>query len=231
MSRPLRTPACLLALAAATALAAPAWAEEPAYPLDPSPRELRGEFRCPDVELVHYRGDVLKYRAGFQVYRGFKDRLIAFERIVHDVGIEVYGRPPARIAALGGYSCRRMRDYPRFLSEHGLGNAIDIEGFDFPHLPKRSRLPEGLDKTFANGFEVRVARHWNKKGAHVSVHARFLRTVIQRLLERDDVFRVLLGPGYPAHENHFHFDMAPFRLVQIFEDGQVVKPPEKAKPP
>jgi hypothetical protein len=36
---------------------------------------------------------------------------------------------------------------------------------------------------------------------------------------------VLLGPGYPGHYNHFHFDMASFRMVQIFdENGRALSP-------
>jgi hypothetical protein len=51
-----------------------------------------------------------------------------------------------------------------------------------------------------------------------------LKTLARRLIGRKDVFRVLLGPGYPGHQNHFHFDMAPFTMVQIFEDGKVLTP-------
>jgi hypothetical protein len=117
-----------------------------------------------------------------------------------------------------------MREHAEWLSEHAFGNAIDVEGFDFGHLPKGASLPPGLDKVFANGFEVRVLSHWGKKNGHAAVHARFLRTLAQRLAAQKDVFRVLLGPGYPGHNNHFHFDMAPFRLVQIFEDGRLITP-------
>ena len=42
---------------------------------------------------------------------------------------------------------------------------------------------------------------------------------------------VLLGPGDPGHNNHFHFDVSTFRLVQIFEDGQLLAPlPRPAAP-
>jgi hypothetical protein len=33
---------------------------------------------------------------------------------------------------------------------------------------------------------------------------------------RDDIFRVLLGPAFPGHKTHFHFDVAPWRLVDIW---------------
>jgi hypothetical protein len=217
----------------AAALAAPAAADppkEPPYPLDGVPRNVpvEGAVQCPEVELENYRGDVVRYKPAVWIYTGFRPRLVAFEKVVRDVGVEVYGRAPERIVELGGYGCRRMREHNGWLSEHALGNAIDVEGFDFGHLPKGAALPAGLDKGFVNGFEVRVLRHWGKKRGHDAVHARFLRTVIERLTAQKDAFRVLLGPGYPGHNNHFHFDMSPFRLVQIFEDGQLVNAPAPA---
>jgi hypothetical protein len=177
------------------------------------------------VELESYRGDAVRYQTNVWVYTGFRPRLAAFERVVRDVGVEVYGRAPERISTLGGYGCRRMREHAGWLSEHALGNAIDVAGFDFGHLAKGASLPAGLDKAFANGFEVRVLSHWGKKTGHAAVHARFLRTLADRLAAREDIFRVLLGPGYPGHDNHFHFDMAPFRLVQIFADGRLITAP------
>ncbi len=216
----------------AVALATPARAEAP-YPLDGIPREVSptGDLGCPRIEVASYRGDVVRYKPEVWVNASFRARLGAFERVVRDVAVEVYGRAPDRIVQLGGYGCRRMREHDGWLSEHALGNAIDVAGFDFGHLPKGATLPSGLDRAFANAFEVRVLGHWGKHKGHAAVHARFLRTLVQRLMSRDDVFRVLLGPGYPGHTNHFHLDVSTFRLVQIFEDGQLVTPPPPPPPP
>jgi hypothetical protein len=200
---------------------------EPAYALDGISRAAPddGELLCPLVEVASYRGDVVRYKPEVWVNSAFRARLVVFERVVRDVGAEVYGRPPDRILSLGAYGCRRMREHPGLISEHALGNAIDIEGFDFGHLPKGAKLPVGLDPVFANGFGVRVLGDWGKKIGWGAVHARFLRTLVQRLVARDDVFRVLLGPGFPGHRNHFHFDMSTFRWVQIFEDGKLLQAP------
>jgi hypothetical protein len=226
MPRPLGPFALALLIAASASPSAADPAPEPPYPLDTIPREApEGELRCPSVPVVDYRGDVIKYRPFIWVHPDFRARLGVLERVARDVGIEVYGRAPSHIAQLGGYGCRRMREHAGWLSEHALGNAIDVEGFDFGHLPKGAALPPGLDKAFANGFEVRVLSHWGKKAGHAAVHARFLRKVVERLLAQKDGFRVLLGPGYPGHNNHFHFDMAPFRVVQIFEDGRLLQAP------
>jgi hypothetical protein len=67
------------------------------------------------------------------------------------------------------------------------------------------------------GFQVRVKAHWTATDPVGAVHNRFLRTLATRLIERPDIFRVLLGPAYPGHDDHFHFDCAPWRLVEIFE--------------
>lgn len=230
MDRPMTRRLAPLALLAAALAGGPARADGPpkevAYPLDAVPREAppSGDLPCPKVELESYRGEVIRYRPHVWIYTGFRPRLVAFEQVVRDVGTEIYGRPPERIGTLGGYGCRRMRDHQGFISEHALGNAIDVDGFDFGHLPKGKKLPPGLDKAFVNGFEVRVLRHWGKKSGHAEVHARFLRTLATRLIAREDVFRVLLGPGFPGHSNHFHFDMAPFRLAHISLDGRLLAP-------
>src|SRR5262245_39875917 len=128
-----RPPACLAPALVIAALAVPVSAQppdppEPAYPLDTVAREAPpGDLTCPQVNLVDYRGDVVKYKPFVWVNADFKARLPAFESIVRDVGIEVYGRAPDRIVQLGGYGCRRMRDHAQWLSEHAFGNAIDVE--------------------------------------------------------------------------------------------------------
>jgi hypothetical protein len=205
---------------------APASADPaPAYGLDAISREIPagGPVQCPHVDLVPYRGDVVRFRPGTVVYSGFTPHLRRLEELARDVAIEIYGRAPSRIVHLGTYACRRMTTYPDWLSEHGLGNAIDLEGFDFPPLPRGEALLPGLDKGFRGAFEVRVIKHWGKKTGHAAVHARFLRTIAARLVARPDAFRVVLGPGYPGHANHLHLDMSPFRLVHIYDGGELVR--------
>lgn len=47
------------------------------------------------------------------------------------------------------------------------------------------------------------------------VHQRFLHTLTQRLEERPDIFRILIGPGHGHHDDHFHFDASPWRYVDL----------------
>jgi len=228
--QPLRSLGALGVVVLTLTLAGPSTAAgpdpEPPYGLDTISRSVgkTGVFQCPSVDLVDYRGDTIKYDPWVRVYSGFRDRLKKFEEVVDQVARETYGRPPIRIKNLGTYNCRRMAAYPEWISEHGLGNAIDVAGFDFGPLPKGATLPAGLPASFKNGFEVRVLGHWSGKTRDALIHGRFLKTLARRLIGRRDVFRVLLGPGYPGHVNHFHFDMAPFTMVQIFDDGKVLTP-------
>lgn len=189
------------------------------YPLDELPRSVEptGKIVCPKVNLVRYGGTHLKLHSPVRVYEGFVPRLQKFEKVVQEVATEVYGRPVKILKHIGTFNCRRIRLWPTYLSEHGIANAIDVAGFDVPPLRKGQRLPRGVPAALAKGFSVRVKDHWTATGPVGEVHSRFLRTLAEDLIERKDIFRVLLGPAYPGHHDHFHFDMAPWRLVQIFE--------------
>ncbi|MFT7582827.1 MAG: hypothetical protein ACI9MR_004511 [Myxococcota bacterium] len=201
-----------------------AMAESPDdYGLDALSREIpaKGKVKCPKVPLVRYGGAVIRYHKPVRVYTGFKTRLQRFEETVREVAIEVYGRSPSRIRHIGTYNCRRIGGYPNLVSEHGLGNGIDIAGFDFASAKKP--LPMGVAKRLSRRFKVRVKSHWRAPETGAlrrdvdadTLHAVFLRRLTDRLLTREDVFRVLLGPAFPGHKDHFHFDMAPYRLVVL----------------
>jgi hypothetical protein len=184
-----------------------------AYVLDAIPREVpvRGRLRCPG-ERVSYRGTHVRYHKPVSVNPAFIPRLVRFEALLVEVAREHYGRAPVRLVHIGAYNCRRTRGYPDLLSEHALGNALDVEALRFAPVRRaeRRQTPRALRK----GFIVSVLRHWSADPEAKSRHAAFLRALTRRLLE-DDIFRVLLGPAFPGHRNHFHFDMAPYRLVAL----------------
>jgi hypothetical protein len=188
------------------------------YPLDDQPRTLDEGATLPceasALPLVRYQGDSLRYQKPLQIHPAFRAQLAAFEQIVAAVAREHYGRVPKQIVHLGGYSCRRMRRYPTWVSEHALGNAIDVAGFDFAPARKQERQP-GLPPALRRAFTVRLDKHWNARGAGVA-HNRFLRALAQALIDRPDVFRVVLGPAWPGHHNHFHLDHAPYRVIEVF---------------
>lgn len=210
------TPIRTLALAALLATAPLSCPDAHAYPLDHIERIIpaRGRVRCPAVAKTYYAGTHVRYHSRVYVNVHFKPRLAMFEKVVADVAREVYGWAPRRIHHIGTYNCRRIAAWPEFLSEHGLANGIDISGFAF------SRPPRALRKSVAQhlrgGFRVSVLRHWSAERERDAIHQRFLRTLVQRLVDRgDSIFRVLVGPGYPGHDNHFHFDVAPWALIDF----------------
>lgn len=202
--------------------AVPLTAQDAPYPLDGIVRWLsdKKQVRCPRVELVTWRGDSVHYKTPVRVYTHFAEHLAQFEIVLRDTAVEVYGRAPKAIAHLGTLNCRATRTWPEIISEHAMGNGIDVAGFDFAPLPAKAPGPQGLPKALRKAFSVRLLAHWKvperkAEDAVAQLHARFLRRLVERLTARPDIFRVMLGPAYPGHANHFHFDCAPWRLISI----------------
>jgi len=188
------------------------------YPLDAIPRVLEpGQaLPCGSARLVAYRGERMRLAKTRHVDPAFVPKLEGLEALVEATALEVYGRSPRQLVHLGTQACRHMRRYPDWVSEHALGNAIDVAGFDFGPLPRGQALPAGLPPALRRAFSVRVDAHWSGSRGPSAVHARFLRTLAQRLIERPDLFRCVLGPAYPGHHDHLHLDFAPYRVVAVF---------------
>jgi hypothetical protein len=204
-------------------LASPAAADAAAddigsYPLDGVERTLPAgqPLPCRDFEHVRYRGELIRYARPVQVHPAFRERLRAFEKLVAETAVEHYGRAPAKILHLGALNCRRIRLYPAWLSEHALGNALDVAGFVFAPLPRKQALPAGLPRALRSGFEVKLVPHWTATRGTGAVHSAFLRELARRLIARTDIFRAVLGPAWPGHKNHFHLDCAPYRMTEVF---------------
>lgn len=176
-----------------------------AYALDGLPRALDGELTCPDVGLIDYPGTSLRLEPAARLAVPFREHVLALEQVTREVGLRVYGRAPGALRIAASYHCRPVTGNRERLSEHALGNALDVTAVRFDADPARGEP----------GFEVRVERHWNASGdAEARQHARFLRELTEELLRRN-VFRTLLGPAHPNHEDHFHFDMAPHPYVAL----------------
>lgn len=190
---------------------------ERAYPLDALPREVGGSgaIRCPEVELVRYGGDLVRYRGGTRVHPAFRERLRRFEAIVRDTAVAVYGRAPTHMRLMGTYACRRIRRIDGLVSEHAFGNAIDVAGFDFAAARDPALAANAPDPRLARAFGVTVLRHWEGRDGLAAIHARFLHTLARRLLAEPDLFRVLIGPADPDHRNHLHLDCAPYHYVRL----------------
>lgn len=188
------------------------WAQPPkklAYPLDIESRRAssRGALDCPVVQLLPYAGDVVRYHREVLVNPFFRERLQRFEEVVLAVSMEIYERPPETIRHFGTYNCRRVRGKAK-LSEHAFGNAIDVSGFDFGAHPQgKSKVP--------GAFRIVLKKHWGAERGDEGEHARFLRALSRALAARPDIFRGMLGPPAPGHHDHFHFDVGPYRYIDI----------------
>jgi hypothetical protein len=186
-----------------------------AYALDDVGRRLepKSRVKCNPSALESYKGTSLQYAGSVLVDPAFKERLERFERIVDEVALEVYGRPPSRLLHAGAYSCRPSRTRATRLSEHALGNALDVVGFSFSRATgaQKATAPRLAQHT----FRVTVGQHWNAERSEVGrLHRTFLRTLADRVVEAD-VFRVALGPSHRGHSDHLHFDMSPWTYTHL----------------
>ena len=190
-------------------------APAPAYALDPVSRKIpiTGRASCPPIDLIRYSGSIVRFHKSLRIAEPFRDHVRDFEQIVHDTAIEVYGRPPTHNRHYGSYFCRRISTWPYLVSEHGMGNAVDIGGFYFARL-RKGEFPDAR-RRYRKKFSITVSRHWRGTGADAD-HARFLRLVARRAIERAGLFRVILGPAHPGHDDHLHLDMARWRVVNVF---------------
>jgi hypothetical protein len=184
------------------------------YPLDRLRRSSHGAATgCPKLELRRFGGDTLQFLPSVRVVEPFRERLLEFERVVREVSVRLYSRPPSAILVAASYGCRSVRGKQLRLSEHALGNAIDIAGFRFSPLTKSKSA--GVPPALADGFDVRVDQHWRGRGSALRRrHSRFLHELTAALVKHD-TFRTLLGPAHRDHSDHFHFDMAPEHYVDL----------------
>jgi hypothetical protein len=189
------------------------------YELDAIERRLeasRAPFDCRRDQLIDYAGTTIRYQGAVTISEAFRSRLELFEQVAAEVAAEIYGRAPRRIRHYGAFSCRTSRNRSERLSEHALGNALDVVGFDFGPATKAQIAEHRIPRALQGSMQVRVAKHWGREhNATALQHARFLRELTERLIDRGDVFRGFVGPGHPGHDDHLHFDMSPWRYVRL----------------
>lgn len=191
-----------------------------AYPLDGFERWLEPgqQLTCDRTGMRSYRGTGIRYAGSVLVAPAFIDRLMRFEQVAAAAAREVYGREPRLVRHYGAFSCRPTRNRKHVVSEHALGNALDLVGFDFGPATKVAPLPDGAPKQLKWAFQVRVARHWRPSrpdDAAAALHARFLALLTDRLRARGDIFRSMYGPGHGGHDDHLHLDAAPWRYIDL----------------
>jgi hypothetical protein len=122
--------------------------------------------------------------------------LASYERILQEEASRVLGTTVARVEQLGTYSCRGIVRFKGVISEHSFANAIDLAKF-----------------TLKNGKVVTVLHDFDTgDGPPARPAGDFLRAISERGQD-EDVFSNVLTPFWDAaHKNHFHLDLARYRV-------------------
>lgn len=190
------------------------------YELDSVERlaERPGRPDCDTEFLVRYRGDKIQYARPARVHRAFVPRLSRFEALVTEMAIEHYGRAPRRLRHRGAFNCRIARGRRARISEHAFGNALDLQGFEFPALRRDEHVPENMPQRMRRGFNLTVLEHWTPRRARDAYHAEFLHRLTDALRVRPDIFRGIVGPPRPRHRDHLHLDASPWRYAMYAYD-------------
>ena len=168
------------------------------YALDGLARE--GTFvaaGCPEVPLVDRAGEPVPWQPALRIHPAFEPAVRALERAIVETSLEVYGVAPIRALSASTYRCRTIRERPERVSEHALGNAIDLRGIVLP-----------------DEREITVREHWRAASPADAMHARFWHALVTRVLERA-IFRGVIGPPTAHHLDHLHFDLGPSRFVAV----------------
>lgn len=154
----------------------------------------------PDGVRVFRGGTGIRYPKPLHVNASFALRMVAFENIVQETAQTWLKQPVKRIEHLGTYVCRHVAGTAGTLSEHALGNAIDVSGF-----------------VLKSGARVNVKKHYVKMGlAPRSPEERFLRALVTRL-RSERTFGVMLTPDWDKrHHNHLHLDGSRRFLRSLF---------------
>jgi hypothetical protein len=164
----------------------------------PVHREKNGRITCGADQVVVYRAgpEAIRYNIAPVVACGLAIAIARLETVVEQEAIARFGKRVARIEQGGTYTCRRMSRFRHMVSEHSYANAIDIRAF-----------------TLEDGRRVEVLAHFGSTDSEPATpESRFLRAVARRLYD-EAVFSVVLTPFWDAiHRNHFHLDMARYRV-------------------
>ncbi len=122
--------------------------------------------------------------------------MAALEPIIQEEAQASLGRSVVALRHRGSFSCREIKAYPGWVSQHSFANALDISAF-----------------ILKGGKEVKVKGEYGKdEQAPGTKRGTFLRNVAHRAYD-EGIFTVVLTPRFDrAHHDHFHFDMAPYTV-------------------
>jgi hypothetical protein len=156
-----------------------------------------GAWSCGAEQVVEFRGSAsaIRYNSPPILTCTMALGLARFERVLQDEAAALFQSRVIRIQHGGTYNCRRMARFD-MVSEHSFANAIDL-----------------LRLTLANARTIDVVRHFgNREQEPASRESKFLRSVARRAYD-ENLFSVVLTPLFdPLHRDHFHLDMARYRV-------------------
>ena len=148
-----------------------------------------------DVELAYYDGRVTsRVTASCAMAKALSATLL---------DVKAFG--VTRLLHIGTYNCRVISGTNR-LSRHGMGDAIDIYGFDFE---------DGSRATLIDDWE-------HDTESPQSMAAQFLYNAAYRWHDAK-LWTIILTPNYNVgHDNHFHIDLTPGSdFIQLQGDSYI----------
>lgn len=164
----------------------------------PVHRESSGRITCGADQVVVYQAgpEAIRYNTAPVVTCGLALALARMEAVVEQEAMARLGKRVARIDHGGTYTCRRMKRFRHMVSEHSYANAIDIRAF-----------------TLVDGRRIGILAHFGATdGQPAAPESQFLRAVARRLYD-EAVFSVVLTRFWDeGHRDHFHLDMAHYRV-------------------
>ncbi|MBK68105.1 MAG: extensin [Rickettsiales bacterium] len=160
-------------------------------PISYKPLDDREVGTCALNNQIHIEKSLFPYSAPVKGNCALMAALIAWEKnVLETLSKDYFDQPVKMITHYGIFSCRNVRGSNR-VSEHAKANAIDIAAI-----------------TLDDGTVISVLKHWDDGGKK----GQFLKAL------RDgscDYFKGVLGPEYNSlHNNHFHFDLGPYRICR-----------------
>ena len=160
-------------------------------------RPQKHGYICGAEQAVLYRAGPtrIRYNGAPILTCGMALSLADFERALQEEAMRHLGKRVVRIEHGGTYSCRKMTLYS-LVSEHSYGNAIDLRSF-----------------TLEDGRRITVERHFGKPNSEPrDARAAFLRAATRRAYD-EGMFSVVLTPYFDRlHRDHFHLDLARYRV-------------------
>lgn len=122
--------------------------------------------------------------------------LARFEQLADEEARRAFGVGLRSIEHGGTYNCRKMARFRGIVSEHSYANAIDLRSF---------RLGDGR--------KISVLQHFGRPAREpTSAEGRFLRTLARKAYD-GGIFSVVLTEFFDTlHRDHFHVDMARYRV-------------------